>query len=83
MAFMLVFAVAVVAGGVWMDSSLHRIPALATYAERPAAGVTIEEMRPGVGGKRRSTRRKPSTRMTSTRFFGTVTIPITVSIPIC
>ena len=35
---MLVFVVAVVAGGVWMDSSLHRIPALATYAERPAVG---------------------------------------------
>jgi LCP family protein required for cell wall assembly len=35
---MLVFVVAVVAGGVWMDSSLHRIPALGTYAERPAAG---------------------------------------------
>jgi len=33
-----VFVVAVVAGGWWMDSSLHRIPALADYAERPAAG---------------------------------------------
>lgn len=35
---MLVFVVGVVAVGVWMDSSLHRIPALADYAERPAAG---------------------------------------------
>jgi LCP family protein required for cell wall assembly len=33
-----VFVVAVVAGGWWMDTSLHRIPALADYAERPAAG---------------------------------------------
>jgi LCP family protein required for cell wall assembly len=35
---MLVFIVAVVGVGVWMDSSLHRIPALADYPERPAAG---------------------------------------------
>jgi LCP family protein required for cell wall assembly len=31
------FVVAVVAGGAWMDSSLHRIRALADYPERPAA----------------------------------------------
>jgi hypothetical protein len=31
------FVVAVVAGGAWMDSSLHRIPALADYPGRPAA----------------------------------------------
>ena len=30
---------AVVAGGLWMDTSLHRIPALADYPERPAAGA--------------------------------------------
>lgn len=35
---MLVFVVGVAAVGVWMDSSLHRIPALADYAERPAEG---------------------------------------------
>jgi LCP family protein required for cell wall assembly len=35
---MLVFVVAVVAGGWWMDSSLHRIPALADYPERPVTG---------------------------------------------
>jgi LCP family protein required for cell wall assembly len=35
---MLVFVVAAVAGGVWMDSSLHRIPALAAYAERQSTG---------------------------------------------
>ncbi len=35
---MLVFVVAVVAAGCWMDSSLHRIPALADYPERPATG---------------------------------------------
>ncbi len=29
---------AVVGAGVWMDSSLHRIPALADYPERPATG---------------------------------------------
>ncbi|HJT95353.1 MAG TPA: LCP family protein, partial [Mycobacterium sp.] len=34
-----VFVVAVVATGVWMDSSLDRIPALADYPERPAAGA--------------------------------------------
>jgi LCP family protein required for cell wall assembly len=34
----LVFVVGVVAVGVWMDSSLHRIPALVDYAERPAEG---------------------------------------------
>ncbi len=38
LALLLVFVVAVVAAGLWMDSSLHRIPALATYPERPAAG---------------------------------------------
>ena len=38
LACLLVFVVAVVATGVWMDSSLHRIPALADYPERPAAG---------------------------------------------
>jgi len=38
LAFMFVFVVAVVAGGVWIDSSLHRIPALTSYAERPATG---------------------------------------------
>ncbi|WP_390893522.1 LCP family protein [Mycobacterium deserti] len=37
-ALLLVFVVAVVAGGVWMDASLSRIPALADYPERPAAG---------------------------------------------
>jgi len=36
LAFLLVFVVAVVAAGYWMDSSLHRIPALADYPERPA-----------------------------------------------
>jgi LCP family protein required for cell wall assembly len=34
----LVAVVAVVAGGLWMDSALHRIPALADYPDRPAAG---------------------------------------------
>jgi LCP family protein required for cell wall assembly len=38
LACLLVFVVAVVAAGVWLDSSLHRIPALADYPERPAAG---------------------------------------------
>ena len=37
-ALLLVFVVAVVAGGLWVDSSLHRIPALADYPERPASG---------------------------------------------
>lgn len=36
---MLVFVVAVVAGGIWMDSSLHRIPALVNYPDRPASGA--------------------------------------------
>jgi LCP family protein required for cell wall assembly len=36
---LLVFMVAAVAGGLWVDSSLHRIPALADYPERPAAGA--------------------------------------------
>jgi LCP family protein required for cell wall assembly len=36
LAVLLVFVVAVVATGVWMDSSLHRIPALADYPNRPA-----------------------------------------------
>jgi LCP family protein required for cell wall assembly len=34
----LLFVVAAAAGGFWMDSSLHRIPALADYPERPAQG---------------------------------------------
>src|SRR6185437_2904431 len=38
LALLLAFIVAVVAGGGWMDSSLHRIPALADYPERPATG---------------------------------------------
>jgi LCP family protein required for cell wall assembly len=38
MAVLLVFVVAVVAGGWWMDTSLHRTAALADYPERPAAG---------------------------------------------
>ncbi|OBF36563.1 LytTR family transcriptional regulator [Mycobacterium sp. ACS1612] len=38
MALLLVFLVAVVAGGWWMDTSLHRIAALTDYRERPAAG---------------------------------------------
>jgi LCP family protein required for cell wall assembly len=33
-----VFVVAVVGAGAWIDSSLHRVPALADYPERPAAG---------------------------------------------
>ncbi|WP_448385631.1 LCP family protein [Mycolicibacterium sp. XJ1904] len=36
---LLLTATAVVAGGIWMDSSLQRIPALADYAGRPAAGA--------------------------------------------
>lgn len=36
---LVLFVVAVVAGGLWMDSSLHRIPALADYPERPGAGA--------------------------------------------
>ena len=36
---MLVFVVAVVAGGLWLDSSLHRIPALVDYPQRPASGA--------------------------------------------
>jgi len=35
---LLVFVIATIAGGWWMDTSLHRIPALADYAERPASG---------------------------------------------
>jgi len=38
LALLLVVVVAVVAGGWWMDSSLHRIPALADYPDRPATG---------------------------------------------
>ena len=38
LALLLAFVVAVVATGVWMDRSLHRIPALADYPERPAGG---------------------------------------------
>jgi LCP family protein required for cell wall assembly len=37
-ALLLVFVIAVAAGVVWMDSSLHRIAALSDYADRPAAG---------------------------------------------
>ena len=36
---MLLIAVAVIGGGLWMDSSLHRIPALADYPDRPASGA--------------------------------------------
>ncbi|BBW99814.1 hypothetical protein MMOR_07510 [Mycolicibacterium moriokaense] len=39
LALLFVVVVAVVAGGLWMDSKLHRIPALADYPERPAAGA--------------------------------------------
>ena len=39
MVLLLAFVVAVVAGGYWMDSALHRVPALADYPERPAAGA--------------------------------------------
>ncbi|MDT5018298.1 MAG: hypothetical protein QOD39_4458 [Mycobacterium sp.] len=39
LALLLVAIVAVVAGGYWMDSWLHRIPALADYPERPSAGA--------------------------------------------
>ena len=42
LALLLVCVVAVVAGGLWMDSSLHRIPALADYPERPAAGLRYD-----------------------------------------
>jgi LCP family protein required for cell wall assembly len=38
MALLLVFVVAVVATGAWMNSSLRRIPALADYPDRPATG---------------------------------------------
>ena len=34
---LLLLVIAAVGGGFWMDSSLHRIPALADYPERPAA----------------------------------------------
>jgi LCP family protein required for cell wall assembly len=36
---LLVYVVAAAAGGYWMDSALHRIPALADYPDRPAAGA--------------------------------------------
>ncbi|MCV7299137.1 LCP family protein [Mycobacterium barrassiae] len=39
LALVFVIVVAVVAGGLWMDSKLHRIPALADYPDRPAAGA--------------------------------------------
>ncbi|MGV0644310.1 LCP family protein [Mycolicibacterium sp. XJ2546] len=39
LACLLVAIVALVATGVWMDRSLHRIPALPNYADRPAAGA--------------------------------------------
>ncbi|MFV8161678.1 LCP family protein [Mycobacterium sp. 134] len=35
--FVLAVVLAVIGGGFWIDSSLHRIPALADYPERPAA----------------------------------------------
>jgi LCP family protein required for cell wall assembly len=38
LACLLTLVVAVVATGIWIDTSLHRIPALADYPERPAAG---------------------------------------------
>ncbi|WP_235658201.1 LCP family protein [Mycolicibacterium moriokaense] len=38
LAVLLVFVVAVVGAGAWLDSSLHRVPALADYPERPATG---------------------------------------------
>jgi len=38
LAALLVFVLAVVGTGFWIDNSLHRIPALAAYPERPAAG---------------------------------------------
>jgi LCP family protein required for cell wall assembly len=38
LAVLVVFVLAVVGTGIWIDNSLHRIPALADYAERPAAG---------------------------------------------
>ena len=38
MTLLLVFVIAMVAGGWWMDTSLHRIPALADYPERPVTG---------------------------------------------
>jgi LCP family protein required for cell wall assembly len=38
LALLLVVVVAVVATGAWMDSSLHRIRALADYPDRPATG---------------------------------------------
>ncbi|OBI78338.1 LytTR family transcriptional regulator [Mycobacterium sp. E740] len=39
LAVLLVFAVAAVAAGVWIDSSLQRIPALTDYPDRPAPGA--------------------------------------------
>ncbi|MFC3778656.1 LCP family protein [Mycolicibacterium holsaticum] len=39
MACVLVAVVAVVATGVWLDRSLHRIPVLPNYGDRPAAGA--------------------------------------------
>jgi LCP family protein required for cell wall assembly len=39
MALLLVLVIGVVAVGYWMDSSLQRIPALADYPGRPAAGA--------------------------------------------
>lgn len=38
MSLLLVAVLAVVGTAVWVDTSLHRIPALADYPERPAAG---------------------------------------------
>ncbi|WSE58790.1 LCP family protein [Mycolicibacterium sp. ND9-15] len=39
LAVLLVAVVAAVAGGLWLDSSLQRIPALPDYPDRPAAGA--------------------------------------------
>ncbi|MGZ8746153.1 MAG: LCP family protein, partial [Mycobacterium sp.] len=39
LALVFIVVVALVAGGLWMDSSLHRITALTEYPERPASGA--------------------------------------------
>ncbi|WP_370464380.1 LCP family protein [Mycolicibacterium sp. 018/SC-01/001] len=36
---LLVAVVALIGAGVWIDTSLHRVPALADYADRPAQGA--------------------------------------------
>lgn len=38
LSLLLVFVVAVLGLGAWLDASLHRIPALADYPDRPSAG---------------------------------------------